>query len=59
MKDIYKQKVDDTLEMMEARVKIVNEMLTGERPADQKQAAIYLREVLSSVQKVREIINWG
>ena len=59
MKDIYKQKVDDTIEMMNTRVKIVNEMVTGERPADSKQADIYLREVLSGLEKVREIINRG
>lgn len=59
MKDIYKQKVDDTIEMMNTRVKIVNEMVTGERPADSKQADIYLREVLGGLEKVREIINRG
>ena len=52
MKDIYKQKVDDTIEMMETRVKIVKEMVTGERPADAKQADIYLREVLGGLEKV-------
>ena len=31
MKDIYKQKVDDTIEMMSTRVKIVQEMVTGDR----------------------------
>jgi hypothetical protein len=59
MKDIYKQKVDDTIEMVETRVKIVKEMVTGNRPADTKQADIYLREVLNGLEKVREIINRG
>jgi len=59
MKDIYKQKVDDTFEMMETRVKIVKEMVTGERPADSKQAEIYLREVLNGMYKVREIVSRG
>ena len=59
MKDIYKQKVDDTIEMMETRVKIVNEMVTGERPADSKQANIYLKEVLGGLVKVREIVLKG
>ena len=59
MKDIYKQKVDDTLEMIETRVKIVNEMVTGERPADSKQANIYLKEVLGGLVKVREIVLKG
>ena len=59
MKDIYKQKVDDTIEMMETRVKIVKEMVTGERPADAKQADVYLREVLGGLEKVRETVVRG
>lgn len=59
MKDIYKQKVDDTIEMLQTRVKIVNEMIKGERPADPKQAEIYLREVLNGLEKIREIVVQG
>ena len=59
MKDIYKQKVDDTIEMMETRVKIVKEMVTGERPADPKMADVYLREVLGGLEKVRETVVRG
>jgi len=59
MKDIYKQKVDDTIEMIQTRVKIVNEMVTGERPADSKQANIYLKEVLGGLEKVREVVLRG
>jgi hypothetical protein len=59
MKDIYKTKVDDTIEMMETRVKIVKEMVTGERPADSKMADTYLREVLGGLEKVREIVVRG
>jgi hypothetical protein len=59
MKDIYKQRVDDTIEMMETRVKLVKEMITGERPADPKQAEVYLRETLNALEKVREIVVRG
>ena len=59
MKDIYKQKIDDTIESMETRVKIVQEMVTGERPADSKMADTYLREVLKGLEKVREIVIRG
>ena len=59
MKDIYKQQVDNTIEMMETRVKIVKEMVTGERPADPKQAEVYLREVLRGLEKVRETVVRG
>lgn len=59
MKDIYKQKVDDTIEMTETRVKLVKEMVTGERPADAKQAETYLRETLNGLEKIREIVVRG
>jgi hypothetical protein len=59
MKDIYKQKVDDTIESMETRVKIVQEMVVGDRPADSKQANIYLKEVLVGLEKVRETVLRG
>lgn len=59
MKDIYKQKVDDTIESMETRIKIVKAMVTGERPADSKTAEIYLKEVLSALEKIREIVSRG
>ena len=59
MKDIYKTKVDDTIEMMETRVKIVQEMVVGDRPADSKQANIYLKEVLGGLEKVRDTILRG
>jgi hypothetical protein len=44
---------------METKVKIVKEMVTGERPADSKMADTYLREVLNSLHKVREIVVRG
>ena len=59
MKDIYKSKIDDTIESMETRVKIVKEMVTGKRPADSKQADIYLKEVLKSLHEVREVVLRG
>jgi|TARA_B110000483_G_scaffold189209_1_gene224451 hypothetical protein len=59
MKDIYKSKIDDAIESMETRVKIVKEMVTGERPADSKQADTYLKEVLNSLHHVREVVLRG
>ena len=59
MKDIYKQKVDDKIENCQTRTKIVQSMVTGERPADSKQADIYLREILQGLEKVREIVIRG
>jgi flagellar motor switch protein FliM len=59
MKDIYKQKVDNTIESISTRVKVVKEMVTGERPADPKQADTYLREVLKSLEEIQETISRG
>ena len=59
MKDIYKQRVSDKIENCSTRVKIVNEMVTGERPADPKQAASYLRDVLNELNSIDEIVNRG
>jgi len=57
MKDIYKQRVDNTIESCMTRVKVVNEMVTGERPADPKQADTYLREVLRALEDIQEIVS--
>ena len=59
MKDIYKQRVDDTLEMIETRVKIVNEMVTGERPADSKTAGTYLQQIVKILEEVKEVVERG
>jgi len=59
MKDIYKQRVDNTIESITTRVKVVREMVTGERPADPKQADTYLREVLKALGDIQETISRG
>ena len=59
MKDIYKSKVDDTIESMETRIKIVKEMVTGERPADPKTASTYLQQIEKSLEEVKEFIERG
>jgi hypothetical protein len=59
MKDIYKQRADDTIESLLSRTKIVKEMLTGERPADSQQAELYLKEIHRGLEKLQEIIHLG
>ena len=59
MKDIYKQRVDNTIESITTRVKVVREMVIGERPADPKQADTYLREVLKALGDIQETISRG
>jgi hypothetical protein len=59
MKDIYRQRADDTIESLISRTKIVKEMVIGERPADQKQAELYLKDILYGLEKLQEIIQLG
>jgi hypothetical protein len=59
MKDIYKQRADDTIESLISRTKIVKEMVSGDRPADTKQAELYLKEVLYGLEKLQEIVHLG
>lgn len=59
MKDIYKQQVDNKIDAMITRVNHVNQMVKGDRPADSKQADIYLQEVLRGLEQVREVIVRG
>lgn len=59
MKDIYKQRVDNTIDSITTRIKVVREMVTGERPADPKQADTYLREVIKALGEIQETISRG
>jgi hypothetical protein len=57
MKDVYKQKIGDTISSVEQRVKIIHAMILGERPADQKQAEQYLREIQKGLETIQEIVD--
>ena len=59
MKDIYKQTVDNKIENCLTRAKIVQSMVTGDRPADSKMADTYLRDILSELESIREIVVKG
>jgi hypothetical protein len=59
MKDIYKQRADDTIESLISRTKIVKEMVSGERPADTQQAELYLKEIQRGLEKLQEIVHLG
>lgn len=59
MKDIYKQRADDTIEAMLSRTKIVKEMVTGERPVDAKLAETYLKEIYRGLENLQEIVQLG
>ncbi len=59
MKDIYKQKVSNTLDSCVNKSKVVREMVTGERPADSKTAGSYLQQIEKSLEEIKEFIERG
>jgi len=59
MKDIYKQKVSNTLDSCVNKSKVVREMVTGERPADPKTAGSYLQQIEKSLEEIKEFIERG
>jgi len=59
MKDIYKQKVSNTLDSCVSKSKVVREMVTGERPADSKTAGSYLQQIEKSLEEIKEFIERG
>ena len=59
MKDIYRQRVDNTIESCMTRIKVVKEMITGERQADPKRASLYLQEINKALEEIQQIISRG
>lgn len=59
MKDIYKQKVSNALDSCVNKSKVVREMVTGERPADPKQAGVYLQEIEKALREIQEFVERG
>ena len=59
MKDVYKQRVGDTIDALTTRSKIVLEMIEGKRTTDQKQALAYLRDIQNGLGKIQELIDLG
>lgn len=57
MKDVYKVKVSDTISALDYRVKIVQEMVTGQRPADTAVAEKYLQEIKKGLESLQEIVD--
>jgi hypothetical protein len=57
MKDVYKQKVYDTLDSISHRVKVISEMLDGERPANQEDAKKYIKEIKQGLEHIHEIMD--
>lgn len=59
MKDIYKQRVVNNIDSSITKIKVVKEMVTGERPADSKTAASYLETVMKTLSEIQEVVERG
>jgi len=59
MKDIYKDRVANNIDSCIIKADVVRGMVTGERPADPKQADTYLREVIKALGEIQETISRG
>ena len=57
MKEEYKRRAENYIEMIHLRVKMVDEMLHGQRPAHQEDAKKFINEVKQGLEAVREIIS--
>ena len=57
MKDLYKQKVGDTIVSLESRAKVVLSMLDGERPADTTVAKNYMKDILRGLESIQEMVD--
>lgn len=57
MKDVYKQRVGDTISSLESRTKVLLGMMNGERPTDPQIAEKYLREILRGLENIQEIVD--
>lgn len=57
MKHEYKEKVLTHIESIEKRIIILNEMLEGKQPADQKRAIVLTKEINRLTELTRNIID--
>lgn len=59
MKDIYKQKVSNEIDSSISKIKVVHQMLVGDRPADAKLAASYLNQVMKTLAEIQDFVDRG
>ena len=59
MNDIYIPKVSNIIDSCINKNKVVKEMVTGERPADSKQAASYLQQIEKVLEEIKEVVERG
>jgi len=57
MKPEYKMRAQENLEAIAKRAKVMSEMLTGDRPANQEEAIRLMREVERLVELTTNIVD--
>jgi len=57
MKPEYKEKALGSIEAIEKRISVIREMMEGKRPADQKLAIQYSKEIERAVELARNIVD--
>jgi len=57
MKPEYKEKALGSIEAIEKRISVIREMMEGKRPADQKLAVQYAKEIERAVELTRNIVD--
>jgi hypothetical protein len=59
MKDIYKQKVTDNIDSSIYKIKVVHQMVIGDRPADATLASSYLNQVMKTLEEIQDFVQRG
>jgi len=57
MKPEYKEKVLGNIEAIEKRISVIRDMMDGSRPADQKLALQYAKEIQRAAELARNIVD--
>ena len=57
MKPEYKQRAQENLEAINKRAKVINEMLNGERPANQEEAITKRAKVINEMLEGQRPVN--
>jgi hypothetical protein len=57
MKPEYKEKALGNIEAIEKRISVIKDMMEGSRPADQKLALQYAKEIERAIELTRNIVD--
>jgi hypothetical protein len=57
MKPAYKEKALGNIEAIEKRIAVIKDMMEGSRPADQKLALQYAKEIERAIELTRNIVD--